>query len=85
MAANPSKSRIIDAYAALITRLQDLSDPNRAEKEKAYQKSRWEHWGVALPKMDLAIRESLKGLPPQKLLARRLREKPRPFRFQTRD
>lgn len=69
MAANPSKSRTTDAYSALITRLQDLSAPNRAEKEKAYQKSRWEHWGVALPKMDLAIRGSLKGLPPQKLLA----------------
>jgi 3-methyladenine DNA glycosylase AlkD len=53
----------------LIARLQALGNSTRAEKEKAYQKSRWEHWGVALPKMDLAIRESLKDLSPQKLLS----------------
>jgi 3-methyladenine DNA glycosylase AlkD len=64
-----SKKLTSDTYAALIARLQALGNSTRAEKEKAYQKSRWEHWGVALPKMDLAIRESLKNLPPQKLLA----------------
>jgi 3-methyladenine DNA glycosylase AlkD len=66
--ANPSHNPTTDAYAALITRLQALGDPNRAEKEKAYQKSKWVHWGVALPKMDVAIREIPKSLPPQKLL-----------------
>ncbi len=64
-----SKKPTSDTYAALIARLQTLRNSTRAEKEKAYQKSRWEHWGVALPKMDLAIREIPKDLSPQKLLS----------------
>ena len=64
-----SKKPTGDTYAALIARLQALGNSTRAEKEKAYQKSKWEHWGVALPKMDLAIREIPKDLSPQKLLA----------------
>jgi len=64
-----SKKPTRDTYAALIARLQTLRNSARAEKEKAYQKSRWEHWGVALPKMDLAIREISKDLSPQKLLS----------------
>ena len=69
VAPNPPKFRPPNTYTALITRLQSLSDPIRAVKEKAYQKSSWQHWGVALPKMDVAIREFPKDLPPQKLLA----------------
>jgi 3-methyladenine DNA glycosylase AlkD len=42
--------------------LRALGSPERAEWEKAYQKSRWEHWGVALPGMDAAIREALGDL-----------------------
>ena len=39
--------------------LQAGGDAKRAEQEKAYQKSRWDHWGVPLPSMDVAIRETL--------------------------
>jgi 3-methyladenine DNA glycosylase AlkD len=48
-----------DTYRRLIARLRALGSPERADKEKSYQKSAWEHWGVPLPKMDLAIRETL--------------------------
>jgi 3-methyladenine DNA glycosylase AlkD len=47
------------AQTHLLQALRALGDARRAEWEKAYQKSRWEHWGVALPKMDFAIRETL--------------------------
>jgi hypothetical protein len=36
--------------------LRALGSPERAEWKKRYQKSRWEHWGVSLPNMDVAIR-----------------------------
>jgi len=42
--------------------LRALGSRERAEQEKRYQKSRWEHWGVALPGMDAAIRETLGDL-----------------------
>lgn len=45
--------------ADLIARLQAFGDPEKAVKAKAYQKSSWEHWGVTVPQMDLAIREVL--------------------------
>ena len=48
--------------ARLIQALRAFADAKRAEWEKAYQKSRWEHWGVPLPKMDVAIKETLGSL-----------------------
>jgi 3-methyladenine DNA glycosylase AlkD len=50
------------AHTRLLHALRALGDPARAAQEKRYQKSRWEHWGVALPNMDVAIRESLGDL-----------------------
>src|SRR5208337_3209873 len=50
------------AQARLLQALRALGDAKRAEQEKRYQKSRWEHWGVPLPNMDVAIRETLGGL-----------------------
>lgn len=47
------------AYNVLIERLHALANPQRAEKEKSYQKSPWTHWGVALPDMDRALRETV--------------------------
>lgn len=65
-------------HASLIRRLRTMGSPARAEKEKSYQKSNWQHWGVALPQMDVAIREVLKDVSPaQRLaLARRLWREP---------
>ena len=40
--------------ARLLQSLRALGDADRAEQEKRYQKSRWDHWGVALPKMDVS-------------------------------
>jgi hypothetical protein len=45
--------------ARLLQALRARGSPERAEWEKAYQKSRREHWGVPLPGMDAAIRETL--------------------------
>jgi 3-methyladenine DNA glycosylase AlkD len=53
-----------DAYGRLTRRLRKLGTPARAAQEKAYQKSTWRHWGVALPQMDVAIREIARDLPP---------------------
>lgn len=53
--------------ADLIARLRELGTPGHADKEKAYHKSSWEHWGVAAPQMDLAIRETM-GSEPDDLL-----------------
>ena len=65
-------------YAALTRRLRAMGSPARAEKEKGYQKSVWQHWGVALPQMDAAIREILKDVPAADRLAlsRRLWREP---------
>ncbi|HLW90491.1 MAG TPA: DNA alkylation repair protein [Roseiarcus sp.] len=57
-----------EAHGKLIDRLRGLASRERAEQEKRYQKSKWEHWGVSLPKMDVAIRETLQGVPPRALL-----------------
>jgi 3-methyladenine DNA glycosylase AlkD len=46
----------------LIQDLCALGSPERAEHEKRYQKSRWDHGGVSLPNMDIAIRETLGDL-----------------------
>ena len=48
--------------ARLLQALRALGSPERAEQEKRYQKSRWEHWGVPLPSMDVAINETLGDL-----------------------
>jgi 3-methyladenine DNA glycosylase AlkD len=67
-----------NAYDALIAALAAFGSPERAEQEKRYQKSMWEHWGVPLPKMDVAIRESLMDLTQDELfrLSRRLWREP---------
>jgi hypothetical protein len=59
---------IDDAYRRLTSRLRALGSIARAEKEKSYQKSAWEHWGVPLPKMDLAIREMLHDVHEDRLI-----------------
>ena len=49
---------IVDsAQARLVRALRTCEDAARAEREKAYQKSRWDHRGVSLPEMDAAIKE----------------------------
>ena len=59
---------VASTEARLIQALRALADAKRAEREKAYQKSRWEHWGVALrtehgPKLTgVAKREATKYL-----------------------
>ena len=69
---------IDSAHARLLKALCALGDPARAEQEKRYQKSRWEHFGVSLPKMDVAIRETLRDLPQDAALelSRRLWREP---------
>ena len=66
------------AQTRLLQALRALGRPERAEQEKRYQKSRWEHWGVALPKMDVAIRETLGDLSQEQALdlCRRLWREP---------
>ena len=49
-------------YQPLIAALRQNADPHRAAQEKRYQKSSWEHWGVAVPKMDAAIRAAVADL-----------------------
>ena len=51
-----------EGYERLVATLHTLSDPERAAQEKRYQKSSWEHWGVAVPKMDAAIRATVADL-----------------------
>ena len=54
---------IVDsAQTRLMQALRARADGKRAEWEKAYQKSVAEHWGVPLPGMDAAIRETLGDL-----------------------
>jgi 3-methyladenine DNA glycosylase AlkD len=67
MAPHEGPARVPDAIVAsaesqLIQALRARGDEKRAEWEKAYQKSRWEHWGVALPAMDGAIKETVGDL-----------------------
>ncbi|SRR5579883_31528 len=56
-----------DTYDRFVGRLREFASSQRAEQEKIYQKSPWTHWGVALPQMDVAIRETLRGVPAQEL------------------
>jgi len=69
---------VASAEARLIRALRALGDAQRAEREKAYQKSRWEHWGVPLPKMDVPIKGTLGSLSQQQALhlCRRLWREP---------
>lgn len=70
---------IIDSSESrLIQALRGRGDAKRAEWEKAYQKSRWSHWGVALPGMDAAIKETLGDLKQDQALSlcRRLWREP---------
>jgi 3-methyladenine DNA glycosylase AlkD len=53
---------IASTEARLIQALRGAGSPERAEWEKAYQKSRWDHWGVSLPNMDAAIKQALGSL-----------------------
>ncbi|HEY1452824.1 MAG TPA: DNA alkylation repair protein, partial [Roseiarcus sp.] len=53
---------VASARARLIEALRARGDGKRAVREKAYQKSDAEHWGVALPGMDAAIRETIGDL-----------------------
>jgi 3-methyladenine DNA glycosylase AlkD len=57
------------AQAHLVHALRALGSRGRAEQEKRYQKSRWEHWGVPLPSMDVAIKETLGDLSQEQALA----------------
>jgi hypothetical protein len=57
------RGMIVDsAQARLVQALRAHEDAARAEWEKAYQKSAWAHWGVSLPEMDAAIKETLGDL-----------------------
>ncbi len=66
------------AEARLLQALRVLGSPERAEREKRYQKSRWEHWGVPLPSMDVAIKKTLGDLSQEQALTlcRRLCREP---------
>jgi DNA alkylation repair enzyme len=55
----PADAALASAEARLIQALRARGDAKRAAWEKAYQKSGAEHWGVALPGMDAAIKETL--------------------------
>lgn len=55
-------------YRRLTDALRALGTPARADTEKRYQKSWWTHWGVPLPKMDVAIRSTLEDLPIEALV-----------------
>ena len=57
-----SNTIVASAEARLLQALRALGGPARAEQEKRYQKSRWDHWGVPLPGMDVAIKETLGDL-----------------------
>jgi len=48
-----------DTSHRLLRGLRAFGSRDRAEREKNYQKSVWEHWGIPLPKMDTVIRETL--------------------------
>ena len=66
------------AETRLLQALRALGSPERAEREKRYQKSRWQHWGVSLPSMDVAIKETLGCLSQEQALdlCRRLWREP---------
>lgn len=67
-----------DAYETLTAALRASGGRERAEWEKTYQKSRWQHWGVPTPKLDFAIRRYAADLGQAKALrlSRRLWREP---------
>lgn len=56
------KQREPQGHERLIAALSAFANAERAAQEKRYQKSSWEHWGVAVPKMDAAIRATVADL-----------------------
>ncbi len=58
-----------DAFATLAAALCAAGSPERAVQEKRYQKSSWDHWGVALPQMDAMIRDTTRDLAGDELIA----------------
>ena len=66
---NLPANTLASAEARLLQALRGRGGAKRAEWEKAYQKSRWEHWGVPLPDMDAAIKEALGDLTQQEALS----------------
>jgi 3-methyladenine DNA glycosylase AlkD len=66
------------AQARLLRALRALGRRERAAREKRYQKSRWDHWGVSLPNTDAAVRETLRDLSQEQALdlSRRLWREP---------
>ena len=53
----------------LTAALRAAGGAERAANEKRYHKSRWEHWGAPLPRIDEAIRACLADAPPDEILA----------------
>ncbi len=51
-----------EGYDRLTAALNVFADAERAAQEKRYQKSSWEHWGVAVPKMGAAVRVAVADL-----------------------
>jgi 3-methyladenine DNA glycosylase AlkD len=64
--------------AHLLQALRTRADAKRAEYEKRYRKSRWDHWGVSLPSVDAAIKQTLGDLTQDQALSlcRRLWREP---------
>jgi 3-methyladenine DNA glycosylase AlkD len=64
-----TRSGEADAYQnRLIASLRGYADPERADKDRIYHKSSWEHWGVTAPEMETSIRETLGGAEPDTLM-----------------
>jgi 3-methyladenine DNA glycosylase AlkD len=57
-----TKAREKDSYDALVATLRAFGDPERAGWDKAYHKSRWEHWGVSIPQIVVAVRRAAGAL-----------------------
>ena len=66
------------AEARLFQALRALGDAKRAEQEKRYQKSHWDHWGVRCRSMDVTIKQALGDLSQEQALdlCRRLWREP---------
>ena len=57
-----------DPYETLVAALRAVGGSERAAWDKAYHKSRWEHWGVPTPQTVLAIRQAVGTLGQAELL-----------------
>ena len=67
---NLPANTLASTRARLIQTLRARGEAKRAEWEKAYQRSSAEHWGVSLPGMDAAIKETLGDLTQKESLSR---------------